>query len=254
MSWYYGHPAYSGITPYAGHYLYPAYEEEYDPYSDDDNSRRHNRVYNLHPFPTNGRPLGPIHRAAQAEGITLRHIEGCHRHGDCERSQRRQMIRELRRRGAGGQTLTYRQALRVVRGFPAGNPDRTPLLNTEQQASSQQQLGAAPAGAAWGENGWAGQSIQGGTGGGQANGMIGGGGFAGGPRGGMGGPRGGLSGRGAYGRGGGMGGLGRGRGRGMGAIGGYEGAGMEMVHYEGPGGGYGDMVRDDEEYYYGDGY
>ncbi|KAL8939677.1 MAG: hypothetical protein Q9211_002628 [Gyalolechia sp. 1 TL-2023] len=255
-------------TPYAGGYPYPAYDDECDCCYDDyrpqrnrDNRPRRDRVYNLHPFPTNGRPLGPVHRAAQAEGIVLRHVQGCHRNGPCETAHKRNLSRELLRRGAGGQHLTIRQALRVVRGFPAGNPDRIPLSNAGEQAPGQQQLNAAPAGAAWGGNAWAGQSNQGHIGGGQANGMMGGGGYAAGPLGGIGGPRGGMGGRGGYGRGGGMGGMSRGggwggmgRGAGMGSMGGYEGAGMEMVHYEGPAGGYGEMFFADEGDHHGDGY
>lgn len=66
-------------------------------------------------------PLGPIHRAAQRENITLRHVPGgCYRHGRCERLHHRSTLRELRQRGVDPRGLSIRQALRVARGYPAG--------------------------------------------------------------------------------------------------------------------------------------
>ncbi|KAL8933623.1 MAG: hypothetical protein Q9216_006281 [Gyalolechia sp. 2 TL-2023] len=256
MSYYYGHPVYVRNT-YSRGYPSPVYDE-YDPYSDDEYLRRdrtrRNRTYNLHPFPTNGRPLGPVHRAAQAEGITLRHVQGCDRNGQCERLQRRQMIRELRRRGAFGQQLTFRQALRVAHGLHAGNPDRLPPSEFGHQASGHPQFAITPGGAAWGGNVGAGQSVQGNFGGGPVNGMIGGGGFGGDPWGGYGEYRGRSGGLGGYGRGRAIGEMNRAdrtagisRGGGMGPIG----VGSEVVLHERPGGREEDMVFVDEALYHG---
>ncbi|KAL8680800.1 MAG: hypothetical protein Q9186_003029 [Xanthomendoza sp. 1 TL-2023] len=292
MSYYYGGPGYYTIPPYpvdypllppAPNYHPPSLNQHshYDYYSDYSSS---DEVYNSHPYPTRGRPLGRIHRAAEAEGITLRHIQGCHRAGRCERMHAANMRAELRRLGQNPRRLTIRQALRVVRGFPAGEPDHIPRRDAGQQSSSgpgqqQQQpqpqiaaaapttpatpaAPAAPAsvvlgGAFPGGNAFAGAMPQPGAGGGQFGGMMGGGGgFAGNHSGGMNGPQGWMNGGGQGGMGGpggmvGMGGSGRrrrigGPGGGHGGAGGM--GGMGGPSYGGAGGRHGDMGY---EYDYG---
>ena len=104
--------------------------------------RRRPAVMNDHPFPTYGRDLGPIHRAAQAENIIFSHIRGCYRHGDCEMRQRRKLKDTLYQRGINpfNPRLTLRQILRVTRGYDKGAPDPTPSAAELQQAPA-----AAPA-------------------------------------------------------------------------------------------------------------
>ncbi|KAL8765810.1 MAG: hypothetical protein Q9209_007214 [Squamulea sp. 1 TL-2023] len=82
--------------------------------------------YNLHPYPTEGRRLGPVHRAAEEEGMTLRHIPGgCYRNGRCEKQHSQAIKRELHRRGVEIRAQTSaREALRISRGLapaPAAN-------------------------------------------------------------------------------------------------------------------------------------
>ena len=98
--------------------------------------RRDELVYNEHPYPTHGLPLGPIHRAAQAENIKLRHIPGCHRDGACEAMHERVTRHGLRRVGADMRNLTTRQALRIVRGLPRGEPDRIPTTRELEEAAA----------------------------------------------------------------------------------------------------------------------
>lgn len=65
--------------------------------------------------------MGPIHRAAQKENLTFRHIAGgCYHRGRCEQLHLRATVRELRRRGVDTRGLSIRQALRVATGYPAG--------------------------------------------------------------------------------------------------------------------------------------
>ncbi|KAL8819215.1 MAG: hypothetical protein Q9223_002297 [Gallowayella weberi] len=188
-------------------------DSHYDSYYDSASSS--DEVYNTHPYPTHGRPLGRIHRAAEAEGITLRHIPGCHQNGRCERAHKAGMRAELRRLGIDARRLTVRQVLRVVRGLPAGAPDQTPSraggagLQGASSGQQQQQIAGPLAGSAMGGpslpaggNASAGAMVQHGAGGGwssemmagQPNGMMGSGGFAGNHYEGMHGARGGMSG------------------------------------------------------------
>ncbi|KAI4269749.1 MAG: hypothetical protein LQ337_007098 [Flavoplaca oasis] len=183
--------------------------------------RRRPALMNDHPFPTYGRDLGPIHRAAQAENIIFSHIRGCYRHGDCEMRQRRILQDTLYQRGINPRNpkLTLRQILRVTRGYDKGAPDPTPSAAELQQAAApapapatafapqlpsaapqaqlppapqQAQLPPAPggafsqAGSVMGED-----QFGGGRRGGHGMGMMGGDGFGGGPPGGMGGRHGG---------------------------------------------------------------
>lgn len=101
--------------PYSSPYNH---NHRYEPNS---RSRQEPKTYNLHPYPTGGRPLGPLHLAAEKENITLGHVPGgCYKHGRCERLHMRWTIRELERRGVDERGLSLRQALRVVRGYEAG--------------------------------------------------------------------------------------------------------------------------------------
>ncbi|KAL8837842.1 MAG: hypothetical protein Q9176_005476 [Flavoplaca citrina] len=89
--------------------------------------RRNVETYNLHPYPTGGRPLGPLHLAAAKENITLGHVPGgCYHQGRCERLHMRWTVRELERRGVDGRGVSLRQALRVVRGYEAGRRGDAP--------------------------------------------------------------------------------------------------------------------------------
>lgn len=182
----------------------PVYvEADYSSDSSDEDTppprRRPSRppVYNDNHFPTGGRPLGVFHRAAQAENIILHHRPGgCYRRGRCEQMHVRLVIKQCQRRGIrGSQGYNPRQLLRISRGSPPGAPDPLPAPEGQQAGGQQQQqpqqqqqlqqpqqpqLGPAPSRAS---------SVAGGMvggGGGYPMGMMGGGGFADEPRGGLG--------------------------------------------------------------------
>ncbi|KAL8655243.1 MAG: hypothetical protein Q9226_003127 [Calogaya cf. arnoldii] len=93
------------------------------------------KVYNLHPYPLEGRTLGPLHRAAEQENITIKHVPGgCYRGGRCEQLHQQATIRGLKSRGVDRRGLSIGQCLRVARGFPADGG----------QGAGKQQGGAIP--------------------------------------------------------------------------------------------------------------
>ncbi|KAL8670463.1 MAG: hypothetical protein Q9168_005003 [Polycauliona sp. 1 TL-2023] len=98
--------------------------------------RRSKVVLNDNPFPTGGRPLGPLHLAAQADHISLGHEQGgCYARGDCEKMHVRKVLREVKKRGKDGQGYNVRQKLRISRGLDAGAADPLPNGNTNQQVA-----------------------------------------------------------------------------------------------------------------------
>ncbi|KAL8995923.1 MAG: hypothetical protein Q9169_004459 [Polycauliona sp. 2 TL-2023] len=107
----------------------------YDCYSTPDDQIRNN-----HHFPTGGRPLGTVHRAAQAEKMDLSHIPGgCYSGGRCEQHQREILYEELRQRGVSAREgWNTRQLLRLSHGLPHGAADRTPTGNPNEHAAEQQ--------------------------------------------------------------------------------------------------------------------
>ncbi|KAL8845770.1 MAG: hypothetical protein Q9221_009093 [Calogaya cf. arnoldii] len=93
------------------------------------------KVYNLHPYPLEGRTLGPLHRAAEQENITLKHVPGgCYRRGRCERLHQLATMRELKSRGVDRRGMNIGQCSRVARGLPAHGV----------QTGGEQQGGAVP--------------------------------------------------------------------------------------------------------------